>query len=173
MPKPNTEALRELLNVSQLEVKTEGDETVTAIVTKADGQKCERCWHWETDVGITPEHPTICARCVTAVKGKRPQGVTHSIPNSSHTVIPGMAFLFVRARKNSPPRLSKLAAPSTLLLKNAVIPLLCRRLLYHSRPKKLLAQRSQLTVIRGPGFPRYTGRRSPLRRGDDGCRHHV
>jgi isoleucyl-tRNA synthetase len=37
-------------------------------VKKADGQKCERCWHWETDVGSTPEHPTICARCVEAVK---------------------------------------------------------------------------------------------------------
>ena len=37
-------------------------------VTKADGQKCERCWHWETDVGSNPEHPTICARCVAAVR---------------------------------------------------------------------------------------------------------
>ena len=34
----------------------------------ADGQKCERCWHWETDVGSNPEHPTICGRCVAAVK---------------------------------------------------------------------------------------------------------
>ena len=37
-------------------------------VTKAAGQKCERCWHWETDVGSHPEHPTICARCVRAVQ---------------------------------------------------------------------------------------------------------
>jgi len=37
-------------------------------VAHADGQKCERCWHWETDVGSNPEHPTICARCVAAVK---------------------------------------------------------------------------------------------------------
>jgi isoleucyl-tRNA synthetase len=37
-------------------------------VEKADGQKCERCWHWETDVGSDPDHPTICARCVKAVK---------------------------------------------------------------------------------------------------------
>jgi isoleucyl-tRNA synthetase len=33
-----------------------------------DGQKCERCWHWETDVGQHVEHPTLCARCVEAVK---------------------------------------------------------------------------------------------------------
>ncbi|EEF58094.1 isoleucine--tRNA ligase [Pedosphaera parvula] len=64
----HAEALRELLNVSQLEIKTEGDQPITAVVAKADGQKCERCWHWETDIGSSPEHPTICARCVIAVK---------------------------------------------------------------------------------------------------------
>ena len=37
------------------------------IVEHADGQKCERCWHWETDVGSNPEHPTICGRCLAAV----------------------------------------------------------------------------------------------------------
>jgi isoleucyl-tRNA synthetase len=60
------ENLRELVNVSALKILT--GETQTIRVAKADGQKCERCWHWETDVGSTPEHPTICARCVTAVK---------------------------------------------------------------------------------------------------------
>jgi isoleucyl-tRNA synthetase len=67
------EALRELLNVSQLEIETlpEGapnEHRLDWIVSKAAGQKCERCWHWETDVGSNPEHPTICARCVAAVK---------------------------------------------------------------------------------------------------------
>ena len=68
--KPNLELLRELLNVSQLEIKSDPHpaDTVSVSVTKADGQKCERCWHWETDVGSNPEHPTICARCVAAVK---------------------------------------------------------------------------------------------------------
>ena len=33
-------------------------------------QKCERCWHWETDVGTHADHPTICYRCVEAVQGK-------------------------------------------------------------------------------------------------------
>jgi isoleucyl-tRNA synthetase len=36
-------------------------------VSKTDGQKCERCWHWEMDIGKNPEHPTICGRCVEAV----------------------------------------------------------------------------------------------------------
>ena len=62
------DALRELLNVSQLEIKPEGEAAITPSVSKAAGEKCERCWHWETDVGSHPEHPTICARCVKAVQ---------------------------------------------------------------------------------------------------------
>ena len=65
---PHLESLRELLNVSQLEIKPGDEDAITALVSKAAGQKCERCWHWETDVGSHPEHPTICARCVKAVK---------------------------------------------------------------------------------------------------------
>jgi isoleucyl-tRNA synthetase len=61
------EALRELLNVSQLEIKAGPGKEVGISVEKASGQKCERCWHWETDVGSNAEHPTICARCVKAV----------------------------------------------------------------------------------------------------------
>jgi isoleucyl-tRNA synthetase len=60
------ESLRELLNVSQLEIAA-GSSEVTASVTKAEGQKCERCWHWETDIGKNPAHPTLCSRCVVAV----------------------------------------------------------------------------------------------------------
>jgi isoleucyl-tRNA synthetase len=63
----NLDSLRELLNVSQVELANGGNETVFATVSKADGQKCERCWHWETDVGSNAEHPTICGRCVEAV----------------------------------------------------------------------------------------------------------
>jgi len=51
--KPHAEALRELLNVSQLEIRPEGDGAITVSVSKALGKKCERCWHWETDVGST------------------------------------------------------------------------------------------------------------------------
>ncbi len=59
------DSLRELLNVSALSIKV--GETASYSVSKADGQKCERCWHWETDIGNHAEHPTICGRCVTAV----------------------------------------------------------------------------------------------------------
>jgi isoleucyl-tRNA synthetase len=63
----NLDALRELLNVSQIELAEGGGETVFATVAKADGQKCERCWHWETDVGANAAHPTLCSRCAAAV----------------------------------------------------------------------------------------------------------
>ena len=65
------EALRELLNVSQLtlETVTTADPASSLKVnsTKATGHKCERCWHWETEVGASAQHPTLCGRCVTAV----------------------------------------------------------------------------------------------------------
>ena len=57
--------LRELLNVSDLKIKV--GEPISHLVSKADGQKCERCWHWETDIGQNAEHPTICGRCIVAV----------------------------------------------------------------------------------------------------------
>jgi isoleucyl-tRNA synthetase len=70
------DSFKELLNVSQIQFltfKENPDATVEALgkrVVHADGQKCERCWHWETDVGSNPEHPTICGRCVKAVTEK-------------------------------------------------------------------------------------------------------
>ncbi len=66
--KTHLESLRELSNVSQLEIEMDGDGVVPVQVVHAEGQKCERCWHWETDVGSNAEHPMLCARCVEAVK---------------------------------------------------------------------------------------------------------
>ncbi|MEP6663922.1 MAG: class I tRNA ligase family protein, partial [Verrucomicrobiota bacterium] len=61
--------LRELANISQVTWRIDATKNEIFIESsKAGGQKCDRCWHWETDVGSTPEHPTICARCVEAVK---------------------------------------------------------------------------------------------------------
>ena len=62
-------ALAELLNVSDLDFcfAKESEENLKVSVSKADGQKCERCWHWETHIGQNAAHPTICSRCVVAV----------------------------------------------------------------------------------------------------------
>jgi isoleucyl-tRNA synthetase len=63
-------SLKELLNISQLEflIRDRSVDYADRFVVHADGQKCERCWHWETDIGKNAEHPTICGRCVEAVK---------------------------------------------------------------------------------------------------------
>jgi isoleucyl-tRNA synthetase len=63
------DTLRELLNVSQLDVTPGGDAPLTVTVAKATGQKCERCWHWEPEVGGIEKHPTLCRRCNEAVGG--------------------------------------------------------------------------------------------------------
>jgi isoleucyl-tRNA synthetase len=62
------DAFRELLNVSQLQLAANGSGGELKVdVAKADGGKCERCWHFETDIGVDAGHPTICKRCVMAV----------------------------------------------------------------------------------------------------------
>jgi isoleucyl-tRNA synthetase len=35
----------------------------------ASGYKCERCWHYETDVGQHADHPGLCGRCITNLFG--------------------------------------------------------------------------------------------------------
>ncbi|MFZ9228287.1 MAG: isoleucine--tRNA ligase, partial [Prochlorococcaceae cyanobacterium] len=37
-------------------------------VAKASGSKCERCWHYETDIGSSSAHPTLCGRCVAVLE---------------------------------------------------------------------------------------------------------
>jgi isoleucyl-tRNA synthetase len=44
------------------------EEGVTLRISKAAGQKCARCWHYETDIGSSAEHPEICGRCVAAIE---------------------------------------------------------------------------------------------------------
>ncbi|MDQ2778755.1 MAG: isoleucine--tRNA ligase [Pseudomonadota bacterium] len=38
-------------------------------VSPSPDTKCERCWHWRTDVGHDPAHPTICGRCTSNLYG--------------------------------------------------------------------------------------------------------
>jgi isoleucyl-tRNA synthetase len=40
---------------------------VTVRIARADGEKCERCWHYTTDIGTSRAHPTLCGRCVAAL----------------------------------------------------------------------------------------------------------
>jgi len=38
-------------------------------VTPSAHAKCVRCWHHREDVGVNPEHPELCGRCVENVAG--------------------------------------------------------------------------------------------------------
>ncbi|WP_122391144.1 isoleucine--tRNA ligase, partial [Pseudomonas savastanoi] len=38
-------------------------------VLKSSHAKCARCWHHREDVGVNPEHPEICGRCVDNISG--------------------------------------------------------------------------------------------------------
>ena len=65
----NIESLRELCNVSAIGIEESNEDKCAVFPASSKGrQKCERCWHWETDIGQNAEHPTICGRCVEAVK---------------------------------------------------------------------------------------------------------
>jgi isoleucyl-tRNA synthetase len=63
----HAEALRELLNVSQLHLGHTTGEDLQVQVGRATGAKCERCWHWETTVGASAAHAGLCDRCLGAV----------------------------------------------------------------------------------------------------------
>ncbi len=36
---------------------------------RSEGGKCVRCWHYRKDIGVHPEHPEICGRCVANLPG--------------------------------------------------------------------------------------------------------
>ena len=42
---------------------------VTVRIAQAEGQKCERCWHYESDIGQHAAHPSLCGRCVGVLEG--------------------------------------------------------------------------------------------------------
>jgi isoleucyl-tRNA synthetase len=43
--------------------------SLSVSVTPSQATKCERCWHYRDDVGTDPQHPTVCARCVSNLRG--------------------------------------------------------------------------------------------------------
>ena len=38
-------------------------------VTASNGTKCERCWHYRSDIGVDAAHPTLCGRCTNNLYG--------------------------------------------------------------------------------------------------------
>ena len=68
------EKLAEYLIVSEVEIKVgmeHGDVESNGYgyeAVRAAGGKCERCWCYSDTVGSDSEHPTLCARCASAIK---------------------------------------------------------------------------------------------------------
>ena len=57
--------LKEVFIVSQVQLE-EGEELKIRI-SRAEGQKCERCWNYSLDLGTDKEHPQLCGRCQKAI----------------------------------------------------------------------------------------------------------
>ena len=69
--KENKELLTTVFIVSALDIKEnerKDDVKIGVKVEVAEGQKCERCWKYSTEVGENKEHPTLCHRCAEAIK---------------------------------------------------------------------------------------------------------
>ena len=78
---PQVDNLADWLLVSTLQIGGEApaavlaeasEEGLTVRIARAEGHKCERCWHFETDIGQHLAHPSLCGRCV-AVLASQPR----------------------------------------------------------------------------------------------------
>jgi isoleucyl-tRNA synthetase len=63
------ELVTDVSAIQTAEYKGESDFVSVGIV-KADGEKCDRCWNYSTQVGEFADDPTICERCNAALKGE-------------------------------------------------------------------------------------------------------
>jgi len=61
--------LETVLIVSAVQIAPPKGDGLRVRVSRAEGQKCVRCWRWTQDVGAAREHPQLCGRCVEVVKG--------------------------------------------------------------------------------------------------------
>lgn len=60
--------LRFIFIVSQVELnQASNSETLMVKVSRADGEKCERCWNYSARVGEFERYPTVCERCFAAL----------------------------------------------------------------------------------------------------------
>jgi len=47
--------------------RAEGVEGLEVAVSAAPGEKCERCWCYDEELGKDSEHPTLCPKCLAAL----------------------------------------------------------------------------------------------------------
>jgi isoleucyl-tRNA synthetase len=66
---PYADQLPTVFVVSQATLSNGNAEAgVSVRVSRAEGEKCGRCWLIKTDVGSLAAHPTLCGRCAAAIE---------------------------------------------------------------------------------------------------------
>jgi len=66
--KPYEAELPALFIVSQVALERVTQAGCSAEIRRAQGNKCERCWNYRPAVGTFKDHPTLCDRCVEAIR---------------------------------------------------------------------------------------------------------
>jgi len=66
--KPYEADLPALFIVSQVALERGTQEGCSVEIQRAEGGKCERCWNYRSAVGTFKDHPTLCDRCVEAIR---------------------------------------------------------------------------------------------------------
>uniref|UniRef100_UPI0035B428C9 class I tRNA ligase family protein n=1 Tax=Chitinimonas sp. TaxID=1934313 RepID=UPI0035B428C9 len=59
--------LKFVLIVSKLTLQAGSDNKIDVAASSA--AKCERCWHYRSEVGSHAEHPSLCSRCISNLFG--------------------------------------------------------------------------------------------------------
>jgi isoleucyl-tRNA synthetase len=70
-------SLKEVFNVSQVYLKEASE--LKAIALPAEGEKCDRCWNYRTDVSAYGAWPNVCGRCRESLKE---MGIEPPAPNA-------------------------------------------------------------------------------------------
>ena len=59
--------LKSLIKFSKTDRSPISVEFIVSNNSKARGLKCERCWHYEVDIGDNSTHKTLCRRCINTL----------------------------------------------------------------------------------------------------------
>jgi len=79
----NEGQLKDLFIVSQVELASAppagaypspGVEGLSILIRRAQGKKCQRCWVYDSQVGLSAAHPSICPRCQSALSALGGEG---------------------------------------------------------------------------------------------------
>ncbi|NIO03561.1 MAG: isoleucine--tRNA ligase [Proteobacteria bacterium] len=65
---PLSKELKSVFIVSEVRLKRDSEiKGIQVQVRRAEGNKCERCWNYDTYVGKDKAHPSLCRRCLAAI----------------------------------------------------------------------------------------------------------